>query len=203
MYYFLPPFYQGVLTTNPPPFQLCAPFFAKTISHGAGALPVFKKNSSSNTNLHERFGKDSGKHNAFKTMKILVVHRQKKTVDLIKSVLSSCNPVVLHTESGLDGLLTSRIEHFDVIISGTDLPVVTGFELIRSVRTNSINRNTPVIFISDEVDEKTQHLGNALGVAAMLALKDVDIRLADIVSEQVKTEPDKKWSELLPSTRSN
>lgn len=138
-----------------------------------------------------------------KTMKILVVHRQKKTVDLIKSVLSSCNPVVLHTESGLDGLLTSRIEHFDVIISGTDLPVVTGFELIRSVRTNSINRNTPVIFISDEVDEKTQHLGNALGVAAMLALRDVDIRLADIVSEQVKTEPDKKWSELLPNTRSN
>ena len=136
-------------------------------------------------------------------MKILVVHRQKKTVDQIKSVLSSCNPVVLHTESGLDGLLTSRIEHFDVIISGTDLPVVTGFELIRSVRTNSINRNTPVIFISDEVDEKTQHLGNALGVAAMLALKDVDIRLAAIVNEQVTTEPDKKWSELFPRTRSN
>ncbi len=73
-------------------------------------------------------------------MKILVVHRQTKTVDRIKSVLSSCNPVVLHTESGLDGLLTSRIEHFDVIICGTDLPVVTGFDLIRSVRTNSILR---------------------------------------------------------------
>ena len=73
-------------------------------------------------------------------MKILVVHRQKKTVDQIKSVLSRCNPVVLHTESGLDGLLTSRIEHFDVIICGTDLPVVTGFELVRSIRTNSINR---------------------------------------------------------------
>jgi len=137
------------------------------------------------------------------TMKILVVHRQKKTVDLIKSVLSNCNPVVLHTESGLDGLLTSRIEHFDVIISGTDLPVVTGFELIRSVRTNSINRNTPVIFISDEVDEKTLHLGHALGVEAMLAMKEVDIRLAAIVNEQVKTEPDKKWSQLLPNTRTN
>ena len=136
-------------------------------------------------------------------MKILVVHRQKKTVDLIKSVLSSCNPVVLHTESGLDGLLTSRIEHFDVIISGTDLPVVTGFELIRSIRTNSINRNTPVIFISDEVDEKTQHLGNALGVAAMLALHEVDIRLADVIREQVTTEPDKKWSALLPNARPN
>ena len=107
-------------------------------------------------------------------MKILVVHRQKKTVDRIKSVLSSCNPVVLHTESGLDGLLTSRIEHFDVIICGTDLPVVTGFEMIRSVRTNSINRQTPVIFCADEIDEKTDHLGQALGVVAILPSKDVD-----------------------------
>jgi CheY-like chemotaxis protein len=88
-----------------------------------------------------------------KTMKILVVHRQNKTVDQIKLVLSSCNPVVLYAESGLDGLLTSRIEHFDVIICSTDLPVVTGFELVRSIRTHSINRNTPVVLLADEIDE--------------------------------------------------
>ncbi|HEY5746782.1 MAG TPA: response regulator [Chryseolinea sp.] len=137
------------------------------------------------------------------TMKILVVHRQKNIVSQIKSVLSNCNPVVLHTESGLDGLLTSRIEHFDLIICGTDLPVVTGFELVRSVRTNSVNRNTPVIFLSDEVDEKTQHLGNALGVAAMLVMTEVDNRLAGIVSDQVRPEPDKKWNDLLSNSRMN
>ncbi|MBL0741912.1 response regulator [Chryseolinea lacunae] len=136
-------------------------------------------------------------------MKILVVHRQKNIVSQIKSVLSNCNPVVLHTESGLDGLLTSRIEHFDLIICGTDLPVVTGFELVRSVRTNSVNRNTPVIFLSDEVDKKTLHLGNALGVAAMLAMTEVDNLLAGIVNDQVKPEPDKKWNDLLSNTRMN
>ena len=134
-------------------------------------------------------------------MKILVVHRQTKTVDKIKSVLSSCNPVVLHTESGLDGLLTSRIEHFDVIICGTDLPVVTGFELIRSVRTNSINRQTPVIIVCDELDEKTVHLGQALDVLAILSMKDVDARLAEIVTQQVKAAPDKGWSELATGTK--
>lgn len=136
-------------------------------------------------------------------MKILVVHRQKNIVSQIKSVLSNCNPVVLHTESGLDGLLTSRIEHFDLIICGTDLPVVTGFELVRSVRTNSVNRNTPVIFVSDLVDEKTLHLGNALGAAAMLAMTEVDHLLAGIVNDQVKPEPDKKWNDLLSGTRMN
>lgn len=136
-------------------------------------------------------------------MKILVVHRQKETVVQIKSVLSSSNPVVLHTESGLDGLLTSRIEHFDLIICGTDLPVITGFELVRSIRTHSVNRTTPVVFIADQVDEKTLHLGNALGVAAMLIEKDVDNMLAGIVSENVKTDPGNDWENLLSKAPMN
>lgn len=130
-------------------------------------------------------------------MKILVVHRQKNTVNLIKSVLSGFNPVVLQTESGLDGLLTSRIEHFDLIICGTDLPVVTGFELVRSIRTNSINRNTQVIFLSDKVDQKMEYLSKALDVAAMLTLEEAEFRLEEIVHESVKTEPDKQWSDLI------
>ena len=138
-----------------------------------------------------------------KDMKILVVHRQKDIVNVIKSVLSRRNPVVLQTESGLDGLLTSRIEHFDLIICGTDLPVITGFELVRSIRTNSVNKNVPVIFLADEVDAKTEHLGNALGVAGMLAMQEVGNRLADMVSERVKTEPDKKWDDIVSKSRLN
>ena len=122
-------------------------------------------------------------------MKILVVHRQKNTVNIIQSVLSEKNPVVLQTESGLDGLLTSRIEHFDLIICGTDLPVVTGFELIRSIRTNSVNRDTPVIFLSDKIDEKAEHLSNALGVEAVLLMDDMNHRLAGLVQEHVKIAP--------------
>ena len=91
-------------------------------------------------------------------MKILVVHRQKKSVAVIKSVLSEGQTVVLNTESGLDGLLTSRIEHFDLIICGTDLPVVTGFEVVRSIRTNSVNRQTPVILVCDELTDKVKYL---------------------------------------------
>jgi len=134
------------------------------------------------------------------TMKILVVHRQRKTVDQIKSVLSRCNPVVLHTESGLDGLLTSRIEHFDVIICGTDLPVVSGFELIRSVRTNSINKHATAVLVADEIDDKTRYLGQALGVSAMLSVKDIDVRLLGIVTEQVIAKPDNKWQDLRRSS---
>ena len=130
-------------------------------------------------------------------MKILVVHRQKMVIDQVKSVLIDNSPVVIHTDSGLDGLLTSRIESFDLIICGTDLPVITGFELVRSIRTNSINKNVPVIFIADEVNAKTEHLGNALNVAGMLIMQDLDNRLADIVHENVKPEQDKSWEDII------
>lgn len=119
-------------------------------------------------------------------MKILVVHKHKVIVEQIKSALTNNDPLVVYTDSGLDGLLTSRIELFDLIICGTDLPVVTGFELVRSIRTNSVNKNVPVIFVADQVDAKTAHLGNALGVAGMVTERDMDNCLAEMVQDRVK-----------------
>lgn len=120
-------------------------------------------------------------------MKILVVHRQKEVVDQIKSVLHKCEPFVRYSDSGLDGLLAARVENFDLIICGTDLPVITGFELVRSLRTASINRSTTVIFLADEVDAKAEHLGSALGVSGMFATRDLTEKLSAIVEPQQPT----------------
>jgi CheY-like chemotaxis protein len=136
-------------------------------------------------------------------MKILVVHRQKEVIEQVKSVLVDSNAVIFSTDSGLDGLLTSRIEKFDLIICSTDLPVITGFELVRTLRNNSVNKTTPVIFLSEEVDAKIEHLGNALGVAAMLANRDMNLSLAMIVNDRVHAEPDRLWGELLLKTPLN
>jgi DNA-binding response OmpR family regulator len=130
-------------------------------------------------------------------MKILVVHRQRMVIDQVKSVLQDNSPVVIYTDSGLDGLLTSRIESFDLIICGIDLPVITGFELVRSIRTISVNKNVPVIFIADEVDAKAKHLGDALGITSLLLMKDVDQQLAAIVHENVKVGPDRTWEDIV------
>ncbi len=137
-------------------------------------------------------------------MKILVVHRQKKTVNVITSVLSEDKPVVLQTESGLDGLLTSRIEHFDLIICGTDLPVVTGFELIRSIRTNTINRDTPVILITDtpHIDLKIDNLVKSLGVDAVLPTSEMKDRLKDTV-KNLKFSPHPNSNDIFTRSRVN
>jgi CheY-like chemotaxis protein len=135
-------------------------------------------------------------------MKILVAHRQKQTVEAIRSVLSSVNPVVLHTESGLDALLTSRIEHFDVIICGTDLPVVTGIEMVRSLRTNSINRVTPVVFLVKELEERVLRLGKALNALAVLDEAEFLTQLGPLIKGHVASRPDQVWEPLSAPVRS-
>lgn len=119
------------------------------------------------------------------TMKILVVHRSTPALDQILADLRGKDYAVKHHESGLDGLFTSRLEKFDLIICGTELPIVTGYELVRAVRTYSVNRGTPVIFLADEVNEKTEKLGQALGVAGLLNQHQASTLLASLVEEQV------------------
>ena len=136
-------------------------------------------------------------------MKILVVHRQKGVIEQVKSVLDSGNVFISTTDSGLDGLLTSRIEKFDLIICGTDLPVVTGFELVRNIRNNSINKNSTVIFLSDDVEEKTEHLAQALGVAGIVGYMEFNDRLALLINEHVQVAPDKTWKDLVPHDHIN
>ncbi len=101
-------------------------------------------------------------------MKILVINRQEKGIGQILSVVESVNGCVNHYSCGLDGLMAARVERFDLIVSHTDLPVITGFELIRSLRHSSINKNTPVIFLVEEITSKVNYLGNLLGATAIV-----------------------------------
>ncbi|MDV3309241.1 MAG: response regulator [Cyclobacteriaceae bacterium] len=134
-------------------------------------------------------------------MKILVVHRQREIADQIRSVLQSVGSILRYSSSGLDGLLAARIETFDLIICGTDLPVITGFEMVRSLRTNSVNKNTPVVFVADEVSREMESLGSALNASDMLTPADVTTRLASIVRDQVRAAPDNRWEDLLTKER--
>lgn len=126
-------------------------------------------------------------------MKILVVHRQEEVVEIIKSALPSDQLFVRYCNSGLDGLLAARVESFDLIICGTDLPVVTGFEVVRNVRTNSVNKSVPVFFLIEELTEKYNQLSTSLGVTGTLYWKDLSNQIASIVKENVVVQSDIQW----------
>jgi CheY-like chemotaxis protein len=87
-------------------------------------------------------------------MKVLVVHRQEAVVASIKAQMSQWS--IRSAFTGLDGLWACRTESFDLILCGLDLPVITGIEMVRSIRIISTNQKTPVILLA-EGNETPEH----------------------------------------------
>lgn len=73
--------------------------------------------------------------------------------------------------SGLDGLLSARMERFDLVLCGLDLPVVTGIEMARSIRNFSFNRHVPIVLLSDGT-ETPEHIKIAATLQAIVLTLD-------------------------------
>lgn len=80
-------------------------------------------------------------------MKVLVVHRQEAVLQSIKDQLGQW--YVEAYDNGLEGLMAAKMSIFDLILCGQDLPVVTGIEMVRSIRNLSLNRHTSVILLAE------------------------------------------------------
>jgi DNA-binding response OmpR family regulator len=85
-------------------------------------------------------------------MKVLIIHRQKTLLQKLKEKFISGGWHVHASDNGLDGLLTARHYPFDLVLCGFNLPVVSGTEIVRTIRMLSQNTKTPVFFIKSEED---------------------------------------------------
>ena len=115
----------------------------------------------------------------FGLMKVLVVHRQEAVLQNIKDQLGQW-----HVEgygNGLEGLMAAKMSMFDLILCGQDLPVVTGIEMIRSIRNLSLNRRTPVILLAEgtETEEHSRIFqllnANLMTMDEISEMKNLDI----------------------------
>jgi len=115
----------------------------------------------------------------FWIMKVLVVHRQEVVRNNVKNQLGQW--YVETYSNGLEGLMAAKLESFDLILCGQDLPVVTGIEMIRSIRNLSLNRSTPVILLAEgtesENHERIVHLLNAnlMTIDEVKEMKDLEL----------------------------
>jgi CheY-like chemotaxis protein len=82
-------------------------------------------------------------------VKVLLVHREEATLRMLKDLLSRKGCMVRTSSSGLDGMLHGRSEKFDWVICGLDLPIITGLELIRTLRLCPTTKNSTVIILGD------------------------------------------------------
>ena len=107
-------------------------------------------------------------------LKVLVVHRQASFHEEVGSTLKGFEPILRQHYCGIDGLQAAKLEHFDLIVCGIDLPLITGFEMVRSIRNLSRNSFTPVVFIADTLRRDEINLSRLLGAYAIAGRRNVE-----------------------------
>jgi DNA-binding response OmpR family regulator len=113
--------------------------------------------------------------------KILVVHRQVDFLEAVKSILERFEFELRQYDCGIDGLQAAKLEHFDLILCGTDLPLITGFEMIRAIRNLSRNCFTPVIFVSDQLNPEHESLASQLNAIGLSGAKNLHANLTYLI----------------------
>ncbi len=96
---------------------------------------------------------------------ILIVDDSKTVRNLVAFIMKKEGFKVTTAEDGLDGLekLYNADTKVDLIISDVNMPRMDGFTYIKSVREQPDYRDTPIIVLSTEGQEKDIQTGLNLG----------------------------------------
>jgi DNA-binding response OmpR family regulator len=127
--------------------------------------------------------------------RILLVEDHLSTLDLLRSMLeySSSGRQILGVPSAEEGLLAIRQAPFDLLISDVRLPGMSGFDLVRKVR--SIQPELPVIMITGYASPESEEEARRLGVEQYFA-KPMDMAALLAAIEIVLAKPEKRSSAL-------
>jgi signal transduction histidine kinase/DNA-binding response OmpR family regulator len=126
-------------------------------------------------------------------MKILVVDDLEGARLITTKLLKHLGHEVESAGSGLEALKIIKESRPDLIISDIMMPVMDGFELCRTIKTDDAMRSIPVVLFSGNyTDEEDQRLAYAMG-ASRVILKPTGIKdFNNLISEIVQELEDKK-----------
>lgn len=95
---------------------------------------------------------------------IMVVDDSKTIRNLVAFVMKAEGFKVTTAEDGLDAIeKLYNIGHVDLIVSDVNMPRMDGFTFIRTIRTQDAYKDTPIIVLSTEGQEKDIQTGMSLG----------------------------------------
>jgi len=102
-------------------------------------------------------------------IKILVVEDSPTMRQLIGFALKRLpNTAITEAADGVDGLKKINSDHFDLIITDINMPVMDGLKLISLVRRDVSYRNIPIMIITTEGGAEDRERALALGAVAYI-----------------------------------
>lgn len=127
------------------------------------------------------------------SLSILVIDDYPANRSLLSQQLSYLGHRVKDAEDGAHGLLAWRSQHFDVVITDCNMPVMNGYELARAIRAQEGTRGlAPGLilgFTANAQPEEKEHCrlaGMDDCLFKPISLKDLNVRLASIMPANVQ-----------------
>ena len=84
---------------------------------------------------------------------------------LVRKTLESRGYAIREAENGqdaIDSLISDSTA--DLFIVDVNMPVMGGFDFVRSLKNGSVHNNTPIVFLTTESGEDKKAIGKDLGV---------------------------------------
>lgn len=102
------------------------------------------------------------------SLKIIVVDDEAEELKLIKSMVEPLGCEVLTVEDSREGARRIESEKFDGVLLDALMPHLDGFELAKQVRASQLNREVPIVLISELDDLATMRRGFNAGASCFL-----------------------------------
>lgn len=99
---------------------------------------------------------------------VLIVEDHRMISDMLKLFLITRGFTVHVAENGAQGLELCLAHHPDLVITDNTMPLMTGLELIRKIRSQDDVRGTKIIFVSGD-GGNIESAGLAAGANSFLA----------------------------------
>ncbi|MBF0100244.1 MAG: response regulator [Desulfobacterales bacterium] len=112
---------------------------------------------------------------------ILIVHNSESIRQNIKQVTNLTDVNYLEAVDGKQGLKISLETKIDLIITGIEMPQMTGLELCHRIKSNSNTRSIPVIMVCPSYTEDDIDKGFNVGASAYLSNNEIKTTLKKTV----------------------
>lgn len=95
--------------------------------------------------------------------KILLIDDSDFFANYIKSILEEAGYIMLHSNSGEDGLRMVRLEKPDLVLLDIVMPDIDGFQVCRILREAESNNLMPIIMLTSQDNQEDKLIGLELG----------------------------------------
>jgi chemosensory pili system protein ChpA (sensor histidine kinase/response regulator) len=158
----------------------------KTKSDTVYGEPIVARQKRDTKRISMRKKKDTQKIIEDRKPSILVVDDSLSVRKYLNGLLSEKGFSILTAKNGLEGLNLLKDKKFDLIITDLEMPQVSGYELIETIRSDEQHNETPIIVLTGRASEDFRNLTTELGANAYIIKPFKDQELFDEIEQHIR-----------------